>query len=71
MSLGIYQELYRLLHKKMSNSTKSVLALKSLVEEIQDAYKEFGTKLKSIASKFHNSISSELEDDPDEIVFIN
>ena len=53
MSLVTQQEMYKLLHKKMSASTKSILALQSLVQDLKDSYKEFGEKLKNVALKFH------------------
>lgn len=47
------------------------MALKALVQDVHDSYHEFGEKLKNVALKFHQTITNDSEDDPDEIVFMN
>ena len=63
--------MYKIFYKKMASSTRSILALKTLIYELLETYQTFGFKLNNIAIKFHKDISNDLEDDPDEIVFIN
>ncbi|KAL4511896.1 hypothetical protein ABPG72_012741 [Tetrahymena utriculariae] len=55
-------EHYKCLFNKMVQSTKDVLTLSQLVEQMQKAHESFSKELEQIASKFHDQIQGDAGD---------
>ncbi|KAL4471664.1 hypothetical protein ABPG74_008557 [Tetrahymena malaccensis] len=55
-------EHYKRLFNKMVQSTKDVLTLSQLVEQMQKAHESFSKELEQIASKFHDQIQGDAGD---------